>query len=80
MYDFTNLTDDELIEKRKQIMLTMMKQAPGSTIHTQMQSMIESLDFEWKERMFSARVNPENEVIDIGEVFDPDAEKKDKKK
>lgn len=82
MYDFTELSDDEIIEKRKQIMLQMMNQIPGSTIHSQMQSMIESLDFEWRERMFTSRVDAENTVIDIGEVFDPDERKpkKDDKK
>jgi len=81
MYDFSEYTDDQLLEKRKDLTKNLMGLPPGSGMATSIQNMIEMMDMEWNDRMMKLRAGKaEDEVLNIGEIFDPKDELNKKKK
>lgn len=81
MYDFSEYTDDQLLEKRQDLTKNLMGLPPGSGMATSIQNMIEMMDMEWNDRMMKLRAGKaEDEVLNIGEIFDPKDELNKKKK
>jgi len=81
MYDFSEYTDDQLLEKRQSLTKNLMGLPPGSGMANSIQSMIEMMDMEWSERMMKFRAGKaEDEVLNIGEIFDPKDEVNKNKK
>jgi hypothetical protein len=80
MYDFSKYTDDQLLEKRQSLTKNLMGLPPGSGMSNSIQSMIEMMDMEWSERMMKYRAGKaEDEVLNIGDIFDPQDELNKKK-
>lgn len=80
MYDFSEYTDDQLLEKRQSLTKNLMGLPPGSGMANSIQSMIEMMDMEWSERMVKYRMGKvEDEVLNIGDIFDPKDELNKKK-
>jgi|TARA_B100001094_G_C17855223_1_gene634664 hypothetical protein len=80
MYDFSKYTDDQLLEKRQSLTKNLMGLPPGSGMSNSIQSMIEMMDLEWSERMVKYRMGKaEDEVLNIGDIFDPKDELNKKK-
>ena len=79
-YDFSKYTDDQLLEKRQSLTKNLMGLPPGSGMSNSIQSMIEMMDLEWSERMVKYRMGKaEDEVLNIGDIFDPKDELNKKK-
>ena len=80
MYDFSKYTDDQLLEKRQSLTKNLMGLPPGSGMSNSIQNMIEMMDLEWSERMVKYRMGKvEDEVLNIGDIFDPQDELNKKK-
>ena len=80
MYDFSKYTDDQLLEKRQSLTKNLMGLPPGSGMSNSIQNMIEMMDLEWNERMVKYRMGKvEDEVLNIGDIFDPQDELNEKK-